>query len=74
MTISIEETQKSLPALIDALSPGEEILITRNNEPVAQLVAVEPAHPTPVFGNCSGMLAVLVEDEEHLKDFKDYMP
>ena len=28
----------------------------------------------PVFGSCKGMLNVVSEDDEHLKDFAEYMP
>ncbi len=35
-------------------------------------VASKPA--TPVFGSCQGMLTIVSEDDEHLKDFEDYMP
>ena len=28
----------------------------------------------PQFGNCRGMLTIVEEDDEHLKDFQDYMP
>jgi hypothetical protein len=31
------------------------------------------AGPLPVYGSCKGMLKVLVEDDEHLKDFEEYM-
>jgi hypothetical protein len=31
----------------------------------------EPAHP--VFGSCQGMLTIVSEDEDHLKDFEEYM-
>jgi hypothetical protein len=27
----------------------------------------------PVFGSCKGMLTVMSEDDEHLKDFEDYL-
>ena len=27
----------------------------------------------PQFGNCRGMLTVIAEDDEHLKDFEEYM-
>jgi antitoxin (DNA-binding transcriptional repressor) of toxin-antitoxin stability system len=74
MTVSVEQAQKSLAQLIDQLVPGQEILITRNEQPVAQLVAVAPAGPAPVFGGCRGLLTVLAEDEEHLDDFREYMP
>jgi hypothetical protein len=31
----------------------------------------EPARP--VFGSCQGMLNIVSEDDEHLKDFEEYM-
>jgi hypothetical protein len=31
----------------------------------------EPARP--VFGSCRGMLTIVSEDDEHLKDFEEYM-
>jgi hypothetical protein len=27
----------------------------------------------PVFGSCKGMLTIVSEDDEHLKDFEEYM-
>jgi antitoxin (DNA-binding transcriptional repressor) of toxin-antitoxin stability system len=60
--------------LIDKLAEGEEVVITRNEQPVAQLVAVKPARPQPRFGSCKGMLTIVSDDDEHLEHFKEYMP
>jgi hypothetical protein len=27
----------------------------------------------PVFGSCKGMITIVAEDDEHLKDFEEYM-
>lgn len=72
--ISVEEAQSHLPEIIDGLKPGAEIIITRNNQPVATLHLPATATPQPRFGNCRGALTILAEDDEHLQDFKDYMP
>ena len=37
-TMTIEEAQAKLPEIINKLAPGEEVLITRNDQPVAKLV------------------------------------
>jgi hypothetical protein len=45
--------------------------------PVGHVVEISiesPGKPQPLFGNCKGKLVVLVEDDEHLEDFKDYLP
>lgn len=38
MIISLEEAQAKLPELIYNLKPGEELLITDNNRPLAKLI------------------------------------
>jgi antitoxin (DNA-binding transcriptional repressor) of toxin-antitoxin stability system len=74
MTVTIEEAQKSLPELIASLKPGDELIITQDAKPVAQVVPVEATAPQPQFGSCKGKLIILAEDDEHLEDFKEYMP
>ena len=72
-SISVEEVQAKLPELIAQLTPGEEVVITQNAQPVAKLHLITPKKPRPRFGNCQGMLTILAEDEEYLEDFKEYM-
>jgi antitoxin (DNA-binding transcriptional repressor) of toxin-antitoxin stability system len=73
-TISIEEAQASLPALIERLQPGTEIVITRNHQPVAALHAPANVLPQPRFGSCQGALTIVAEDDDHLQDFQEYLP
>jgi prevent-host-death family protein len=73
-TITIEEAQAKLPELIDKLAPGEEVVITRDAQPVAQLMGLPAEKPHPVPGRCQGMLTILADDDEHLKDWAEYMP
>lgn len=73
-TITLEEAQSNLSELIDRLQPGTEIVITRDNRPVAELHLPVSTAPLPRFGNCQGALTILAEDDEHLQDFKEYMP
>ena len=50
-------------------------MITQNQEPVAKLVGQRPRERKPrTPGNCKGMIILAVEDDEHLKDFAEYMP
>jgi antitoxin (DNA-binding transcriptional repressor) of toxin-antitoxin stability system len=50
------------------------VVITENNQPVAKLVASRAEKPRPLPGRCKGMLTIVAEDDEHLEDFKEYMP
>jgi antitoxin (DNA-binding transcriptional repressor) of toxin-antitoxin stability system len=73
--VTLEETQARLPELIHQLAPGEELLIFEHDQPVASLKSTVPAlaqRPGP--GLCKGMMTIVSDDEEHLKDFAEYMP
>ncbi len=73
-TVSIEEAQAKLPELIEHLAAGEEVVITRNQQPVARLRAEEkPPRKPRKAGSAKGLLTILAEDDEHLKDFAEYM-
>jgi prevent-host-death family protein len=76
-TVTIQEAQAKLPDLIHKLTPGEEVVITENNQPVAKLVSEQPKgkpglRPAPGLGK--GFITIISDDEEHLKDFAEYMP
>jgi prevent-host-death family protein len=73
-TVTIQEAHAKLSDLIHKLTPGEEVVITENNLPVAKLVASSTEKPRPVPGRCKGMLTIVADDDEHLQDFKEYMP
>jgi prevent-host-death family protein len=76
-SVTIQEAQAKLPDLIRRLLPGDEVVITENDQPVAKLVS-ETAKPTPGLrppqGLGNGCLTIVCDDEEHLQDFADYMP
>jgi len=73
MTISVEQAQSTLKELIEKTACGEKVVITRDEKPVAELVAVPANGVRPVFGSCKGMLTIVADDEEHLNDFKEYI-
>jgi prevent-host-death family protein len=76
-TITIDEAQANLKDLIHQLAPGQEVVITENQQPVAKLVS-ELTKPRPGLrpppGLGKGYITVVSDDDEHLKDFEEYMP
>lgn len=75
MTVSVQEAGTRFSELIHHLKPGDEVLITENNRPVAKLIGHAPAAcQLRRRGSAKGKLAIYTEDEEHLQDFKEYMP
>jgi prevent-host-death family protein len=76
-TITIEEARANLGNLIHRLAPGEEVVITENDRPVAKLVAATPPEPpkrVPRLGGQRGSVLYMAPDfDEPLEDFKEYM-
>ena len=73
-TLTIDEAQARLPQLIEGLRPGDELVITRDNRPVARLLSPDSPRGVPVFGRGKEMLVAYVDDDEHLRDFAESMP
>lgn len=74
VTITIGEAQVRLSDLISQLAPGEEIIITENDQPVAKVVVLPKPPQRRQPGLCKGMITIVSDDDEHLDDFADYMP
>ena len=73
-TVSLQEAQAKLPELIHALSPGEELVITENESPVAKLVAPPSPPPARKLGGLRGTVLYMAPDfDAPLDDFKEYM-
>ncbi len=75
-TISVEEAQARLQDLIRQLAPGEELILTENQQPVAKLVGAQakPKTSRPGPGLCKGMITYMAPDfDAPLEDMKEYM-
>ena len=73
--MSVNEVQARLPELVKQIASGDEVVITDHDEPVARLVRQEVERPLirrP--GSAKGKLRIVADDDEHLADFRDYMP
>ena len=72
--MGIDEARIKLSEIISKLSPGEEIVITKNQRPVARLVAVT-RQTQRKLGTMQGTVQYMAPDfDAPLSDFKNYMP
>jgi prevent-host-death family protein len=75
-TVTIEEAKNTLSELIHRLTPGEEVVITENDQPVARLVptaaSCEP-RKVPRLGTLRGTVLSMEDFDDPLDDFKEYM-
>lgn len=75
-TVTLEEAQSKLSELIHELSPGEELVITENEQPVARIVGeadqIEKRPRQP--GTLRGTVIYMAPDfDAPLEDFNEYM-
>jgi antitoxin (DNA-binding transcriptional repressor) of toxin-antitoxin stability system len=75
-TISVEEAQAHLSELIEQLQPGEEIVITRDQKPIAKLTGqLQANRPPRQPGTLQGTVLYMAPDfNAPLDAFKEYMP
>jgi prevent-host-death family protein len=76
--ISEEKAGAQLAGLIDRALQGEDVIITRHEQPVMQLVPVEQPSPENKpqarFGSGKGSLIYMAPDfNAPLEDFREYM-
>lgn len=72
--ISVEEAQVKLKELIDRLVPGEEVILTQNQQPVAKLIgerSVRQPRPAPGLGKGS-ILHIAPDFDEAMEEFREY--
>ena len=76
-TMEVEDIEMTLPELLDHLTPGDEVILTRNHQPVAKLVSETPkpaSKQRPGPGLCQGMITYMASDfDAPLDCMKEYM-
>lgn len=74
-SIPLEQAEGHLTELIDKLSPGEEIVLTRAGQSVATIRAAPPP-PTPrQFGTLKGTILYIAPDFDDIPEgFEEYLP
>jgi antitoxin (DNA-binding transcriptional repressor) of toxin-antitoxin stability system len=73
-TMELENMQMTLPELVDHLTPGDEVILTRNHQTVAKLVSETPKMSRPAPGLGKGSIIYMAPDfDAPLDEFKEYM-
>lgn len=73
-SVTIEEAQATLPQLIEAMSPGEEIVITKGGQPLAQVKKTErTSWPCQAGSYRKAEFWMAPDFDAPLDDFKEYM-
>jgi antitoxin (DNA-binding transcriptional repressor) of toxin-antitoxin stability system len=73
-TISIQEAQIKLSEIIHGLAPGEELVITENDQPVARIVTSSASASLRQLGSLHGTVRYMAPDfDAPLDDFEESM-
>lgn len=76
LTIPIEQADGHLAEIIDGLPPGAEVVLTRDDKPVATIRAAQPmSRERPRFGTLEGTIVYIAPDFDDIPEgFEEYLP
>lgn len=70
--VNINVAKAHLSELIQKAMLGEEIIIAKDNKPVAKLTALYPEKHKRHLGSAKGLFSLSKDFNEPLEDFEDY--
>lgn len=78
VTVTVKQVRSRIDSLLERVADGEEVVITKDDKPLARLVAAggessPAATPVPQPGNAKGALLYMAEDfNAPLAEFEEY--
>jgi len=71
--IDVNQAKQRLPELINNAVGGDEVVITKDGEPIVKLIAITERKQHRRFGSAKGLIKMSNDFDEPLKDFRKYM-
>lgn len=71
MQLSLAEASKDLVRLVETVLSGEEVIILKDDRPVAKLTSLEPAPKRRQPGSAKGLVWISDDFDEPLEEFKE---
>jgi antitoxin (DNA-binding transcriptional repressor) of toxin-antitoxin stability system len=73
-TVNLDDAKTHLPEIISGLNPGEQMVITKNGEPLAMLTRSRPKQWPCTAGTAKDTRHWMAPDfDAPLEDFREYM-
>lgn len=72
--IDLEKAKAQIESLIQTALAGEEVVITRNEQPILKLISISPVKSRRQSGSARGLITMSDDFNEPLEDFAEYMP
>ncbi len=70
--VDITEAQAQITQLLQSALSGEEIIITRDNQPLLKLVQFSPTPKRRKRGSAKGQIWMAPDFDEPLEDFREF--
>ena len=75
MKVTIHEAKTHLSRLIQKALDGEEVIISKRNQPVVKLVRITPESQSIRFGALPNIVLAMGDSfDDELEDFAEYAP
>ncbi len=71
--VNIDIAQKQFADLIEDVALGNQVVIMKGSEAVAQILPVPKTKPKPIFGSAKGLIKISDDFDEPIDDFTEYM-
>jgi len=72
--IDIDNPNATLPEVVEAALNGIEVILAKNNQPVARVIAIPPIHlHRRRAGSAKGLIQMSDDFDAPLEDFKEYL-
>ncbi len=71
--IELDKVADQLAELVEEVGRGGEIVITKDEQPVAKLIGYQEVRRTPRFGSAKGLITIAEDFDAPLEDFDEYM-
>ncbi|MCC5636213.1 type II toxin-antitoxin system Phd/YefM family antitoxin [Nostoc sp. CHAB 5844] len=71
--INLAEASQHLSELIEAALDGEEIIITKDNQPAVKLMPILPVKRRRQPGSAKELITIADDFDAPLEDFQEYM-
>ena len=71
--VDLKQAQSHLEELVREAARGEEVILTREGQPVAKIIPVMQRIARRRFGSARGLIRMRSDFDEPLEDFRDYL-
>ena len=71
--VELQQAKERFLELVELAAGGEEIIISKDRQPIVKLSRVQGHKERRRFGSAKGLITMAKDFDEPIEDFKEYM-